>query len=171
MMSARRPRRSSGPAPKSASARRRAARADVPGPMDGHACGRAERLVPVHPLGVVGREDVDVEAELREVARELERPVDARAPGGREVHGDDRGSSRLHRFSCRRVPLVPVLDPLAQSRLVDPAEGVPGVEAHAAREGRVAKRPAGDQRARRVLEPRGARGDPRARRASGACAQ
>jgi hypothetical protein len=48
----------------------------------------------VHPLRVVRREYVRLDPERRQVARELERPLDAAAARGREVEGDEKELNR-----------------------------------------------------------------------------
>ena len=50
--------------------------------------------IAVHPLRVLGREHVGLDAERRQVLRELQRALHAAAARGREVHGDEQ---HLHR--------------------------------------------------------------------------
>ena len=66
---------------------------DVAHTMDPRLGRDAQVRVAVHPLRVVGREDVGLDAECREVLRELERPLHASAARGREVH---RHEEHLH---------------------------------------------------------------------------
>ena len=67
--------------------RRQAAfRPDVADAVDPRLGRRHEVVVAVHPLGVVRREHVGLDSEAGEVGRELERPLDAAAARGREVH-------------------------------------------------------------------------------------
>jgi len=43
----------------------------------------------MNPLRIVGREDMRLDPELRQVGRELERTLDAAAARRREVHRDE----------------------------------------------------------------------------------
>ena len=67
--------------------------ADVAHTMDPRLGRDAQVGVAVHPLRVVGREHVGLDAERREVLRELERPLHASSARGREVH---RHEEHLH---------------------------------------------------------------------------
>jgi hypothetical protein len=53
----------------------------------------AEIGIAVHPLRIVGGEDVRLDAERRQVLRELQRALDPSTAGGREVH---RHEQHLH---------------------------------------------------------------------------
>ncbi len=69
------------------------ARAEVPRAMDPGLSRHAQVGIAVDPLRVVGREDVGLDAERRQVLRELERSLHPSAAGGREVH---RHEQHLH---------------------------------------------------------------------------
>ncbi len=60
--------------------------ADVASAMDPGLRRYAQLGVPVHPLRIVRREHVGLDAERRQVLRELERALHAAPAGGREVH-------------------------------------------------------------------------------------
>ena len=55
------------------------ARPDIARPVDPRLRGQGEVRVLVHPLRVVRCEDVRLDPERRQVARELQRPLDAAA--------------------------------------------------------------------------------------------
>ena len=65
------------------------------------------------PLGVVGREHVDVDAELRQVAAELEHALHAPAPSGREVERHDQDAHRSSRQKSVSAPAVAAWPPRA----------------------------------------------------------
>ncbi len=71
-----------------------AARPDVVRAMDPGLRRRLQVVVAVEPLGVIGRENVRLDAELGEERGELQRALDAASPGRREVHGNEEN---LHR--------------------------------------------------------------------------
>ena len=66
-----------------------AARADVAGAMDPRLRRERQVGVLVHPLRIVRRENVRLDPERREMARELQRALDAAAARGRKVEGDE----------------------------------------------------------------------------------
>ncbi len=66
-----------------------AARADVAGTVDPRLCRKRQVGVLVHPLRIVRRQDVRLDPERREMARELQRALDAAAARGRKVEGDE----------------------------------------------------------------------------------
>ena len=68
-------------------------RADVARAVDPRLRRHAELGIAVDPLGIVGGEDVRLDAERRQVLRELERALHASAARGREVH---RHEQHLH---------------------------------------------------------------------------
>ena len=68
-------------------------RAEVARAVDPGLRRHAELGIPVDPLGIVRGEDVRLDAERRQVLRELERALHAAAAGGREVH---RHEQHLH---------------------------------------------------------------------------
>ena len=59
---------------------------------------RLELVVPVHPLRIVGREDVCLDPERRQVRGRLQGALNAPAPRGREV---ERDNQHLHRGDGR----------------------------------------------------------------------
>ena len=67
-----------------------ALRAEVARAMHPGERRRLQLVVAVDPLRVVRREHVRLDAELRQMRRELERPLDAPSPGRREVEADDQ---------------------------------------------------------------------------------
>ena len=67
--------------------------AEVAGAMNPRLCGHAQLGIGVHPLRVVRREHVRLDAERGQVLRELERALHAPAARGREVH---RHEQHLH---------------------------------------------------------------------------
>jgi hypothetical protein len=69
------------------------ARAEIPRTMHPGLRRHAEAGIAVHPLRVVGREDVRLDTERREVLRKLERSLDPSTARGREVH---RHEEHLH---------------------------------------------------------------------------
>ena len=70
-----------------------AADADVARAVHPRLGRHAKPVVAMQPARVVGREDVRLDAHRGQVLRELQRPLDAAAAGGREVEADDQ---RLH---------------------------------------------------------------------------
>ena len=67
--------------------------AEVASAMNPRLCGHAQLGIGVHPLRVVRREHVRLDAERGQVLRELERALHAPAARGREVH---RHEQHLH---------------------------------------------------------------------------
>ena len=67
-----------------------AARPDVAGAVHPRLRRQRQVRVLVHPLRVVRREHVRLDPERRQVARELQRALDAAAARGREVEGDEK---------------------------------------------------------------------------------
>ena len=65
-------------------------RPEVARTMDPGECRSREPFVAVDPLGVVRREHVRLDPELRQVRGELQRALHSTASGGREVHRDEQ---------------------------------------------------------------------------------
>jgi len=63
---------------------------EVAGAVDERLGRRAQLVVAVQPLRVVGREDVRLDPERGQVRRQLQRPLNAAPAGGREVHGHEQ---------------------------------------------------------------------------------